>query len=74
MFRITSASNPSGIRLGTPALTTRGLTEDDFRKVGDLIIETVELSRLIRESGKRLVDFKRVANEKYMGEIRQKEW
>ena len=66
----TSASNPSGIRLGTPALTTRGLTEDDFRRVGDLIIETVELSRLIQgESGKRLVDFKRVANEKYMGEI-----
>ena len=66
----TSASNPSGIRLGTPALTTRGFTAEDFRRVGDLLIETVELSRLIqKESGKRLVDFKRVANENYMEEI-----
>ncbi len=27
----------SGIRLGTPALTTRGLKEDDIRKVADII-------------------------------------
>lgn len=27
----------SGIRLGTPAMTTRGYTEDDFRLVADLI-------------------------------------
>lgn len=27
----------SGIRLGSPALTTRGLKEDDFRKIGQLI-------------------------------------
>lgn len=26
----TSALNPGGVRLGTPALTTRGLNEDDF--------------------------------------------
>ena len=68
----TSAGNPSGIRLGTPALTTRGFSEVDFKKVGDFIIETVELSRLIQnESGKRLVDFKRVANEKYGEEIKR---
>ena len=28
-----SALNPSGIRLGTPALTTRGLVEADIEKV-----------------------------------------
>jgi glycine hydroxymethyltransferase len=27
----------SGIRLGTPAMTTRGLKEDDFRLVADFI-------------------------------------
>ena len=27
----------SGIRIGTPALTTRGLTEDDMRRVGTYI-------------------------------------
>lgn len=32
-----SALNPSGIRLGTPALTTRGLIEKDFDKVVDFI-------------------------------------
>ena len=29
--------NPSGIRLGTPALTTRGFTEDDMVAVGKTI-------------------------------------
>lgn len=32
-----SALNPSGIRLGTPALTTRGLIEEDIDKVVDFI-------------------------------------
>lgn len=32
-----SALNPSGIRLGTPALTTRGLVEKDMEKVVDFI-------------------------------------
>ena len=70
IFGDTSASNPSGIRIGTPALTTRGFTEADFVKVGDFIIEVVELSRLIQnESGKKLVDFKSVAHKKYFEEI-----
>lgn len=30
---------PGGIRLGTPALTSRGLKEDDFVKVADYIHE-----------------------------------
>src|SRR5829696_7619275 len=29
--------NPSGLRIGTPALTTRGLTEDDMREVARVI-------------------------------------
>ena len=28
----------SGVRLGTPAITTRGLTERDMDAVGDLIL------------------------------------
>ncbi len=31
----------SGIRLGTPALTTRGMTEEDMRKIADLIDYTL---------------------------------
>ena len=29
--------NPSGLRIGTPALTTRGLREDDMREIADVI-------------------------------------
>lgn len=31
----------SGIRLGSPALTTRGLKEEEFRRVGSLILEVI---------------------------------
>ena len=37
-----SAFNPSGIRLGTPALTTRGFTESACREVADLIMSVVD--------------------------------
>ncbi len=32
----------SGIRLGSPALTTRGLNADDFKKVGNLICDLLD--------------------------------
>jgi len=37
-----SAFNPSGIRAGTPALTTRGFDEEACREVGDLIAKIVD--------------------------------
>ncbi|NUB91975.1 serine hydroxymethyltransferase [Haloterrigena sp. SYSU A558-1] len=37
-----SPFDPSGIRAGTPALTTRGFDEEDCRKVGDLITRVVD--------------------------------
>ncbi|WP_284014076.1 serine hydroxymethyltransferase [Halobaculum litoreum] len=37
-----SAFNPSGIRAGTPALTTRGFDEAACREVGDLIYRVVD--------------------------------
>ncbi|MFC4543555.1 serine hydroxymethyltransferase [Halosolutus amylolyticus] len=37
-----SAFDPSGIRAGTPALTTRGFDEDDCREVADLITRVVD--------------------------------
>jgi glycine hydroxymethyltransferase len=30
--------NPSGLRIGTPALTTRGLDEDDLREVAQVVV------------------------------------
>ncbi|SIR88527.1 serine hydroxymethyltransferase [Natronorubrum thiooxidans] len=37
-----SAFDPSGIRVGTPALTTRGFDEDDCRTVADLITRVID--------------------------------
>ncbi|WP_254768370.1 serine hydroxymethyltransferase [Salinilacihabitans rarus] len=37
-----SAFDPSGIRAGTPALTTRGFDEDDLRTVADLIARVID--------------------------------
>ncbi|WP_256305721.1 serine hydroxymethyltransferase [Halobellus litoreus] len=37
-----SAFDPSGIRLGTPAITTRGFTETTCREVADLITRIVD--------------------------------
>ena len=28
---------PGGLRMGAPALTSRGFTEDDFRQVADFV-------------------------------------
>ncbi|OGI00095.1 MAG: serine hydroxymethyltransferase [Candidatus Melainabacteria bacterium GWF2_37_15] len=32
----------SGVRLGTPAITTRGFTTDDMKKVGEIIAEVIK--------------------------------
>jgi glycine hydroxymethyltransferase len=32
----------SGLRIGTPALTTRGMVEDDVREIGQVIVETLD--------------------------------
>ena len=37
-----SPFNPSGIRVGTPALTTRGFNEEAIREVADLITRVVD--------------------------------
>ncbi len=43
-FETLSPFVTSGIRLGSPALTTRGLKEDDFKEVADIIATVVKNS------------------------------
>ena len=53
-----SAATPGGIRLGTPALTTRGMKEPEMEKIADFLYRIIVLSLKIQEtSGKKLVDF-----------------
>lgn len=40
----TSALNPGGVRLGTPALTTRGLDEEDFDQVAEFLHRASEIA------------------------------
>mmetsp|Transcript_15998 Transcript_15998/g.20489 ORF Transcript_15998/g.20489 Transcript_15998/m.20489 type:complete len:500 (+) Transcript_15998:136-1635(+) len=55
-----SALVPGGLRLGTPALTSRGFDEADFEKVADFIHEGVQVTLDIKNSlgSKKLKDFK----------------
>ncbi len=54
-----SALVPGGIRVGTPALTTRGFLEKDFAQVADFIHRGVEIARQVNKNtqGKKLTDF-----------------
>ena len=53
-----SAVTPGGIRLGTPALTTRGMLEDDMKIIAKFLVQALEISKAVQEkSGKKLVDF-----------------
>jgi len=40
-FDVNPPLNPSGIRLGSPAVTTRGFREEEMREVGGLIAEVL---------------------------------
>jgi glycine hydroxymethyltransferase len=51
-----SAINPGGVRLGTPALTTRGLGKEDFEKVADLLDRGCQLALLAQEIAQMGVD------------------
>jgi len=54
----TSALTPGGVRLGTPALTSRGLVESDFVIVASFLDRVVQISRETQQtSGKKLTDF-----------------
>jgi glycine hydroxymethyltransferase len=43
-----SAVNPGGVRLGTPALTTRGLLETDFDKVADFLDRCCQIASQVQ--------------------------
>jgi glycine hydroxymethyltransferase len=55
--------NPSGLRIGTPALTTRGLVEDDLREIAAVI--AVALSDRFEDEREGLAERTRALIERY---------
>jgi glycine hydroxymethyltransferase len=54
-----SALTPGGVRIGSPALTTRGLLEDDFYQIAEFLDQVVKVALRIQETtGKTLAAFK----------------
>lgn len=60
----TSALTPGGIRMGSPALTSRGLLEDDFTKVADFFDRAVKIAVNLKktEQGKKLKGFREMCS------------
>jgi len=69
-----SAMNPSGLRLGTPALTSRGMREEDMAVVASLINEGVEIAVACQKSltapQNKLKDFKAALDsDQFKGQV-----
>ena len=64
-----SALNPSGVRLGTSAMTSRGFKEEDFKYVADILNDITNLVIQIQEDSPstKLVDFMKTAESYDMG-------
>eukprot|EP00981_Chlorochromonas_danica_P005816 scaffold1192_cov179-Ochromonas_danica.AAC.11 len=67
-----SAISPSGLRLGTPAMTTRGLVEADCEVIGDFLHRAVGIGQKIQgEEGQsmKVKDFVKVLQEEKEGSL-----
>lgn len=69
---------PSGIRLGTPAITTRGMKEDEMKRIGKIIAEVIKrvASNSISESkdvrNKQVSEFKAgIAADEKLAELKK---
>jgi len=60
-----SAMAPGGVRIGAPAMTSRGLKESDFKQIGEFLHKGLQLTLEVQsKSGKKLVDFLKALEEK----------
>lgn len=53
-----SALMPGGIRLGTPAATTRGLTEEDFARVAEFVDRATDIALEVKADTKKIAAFR----------------
>merc|ERR1719198_2283543 len=60
-----SAMAPGGVRIGAPAMTSRGLKEDDSRQIGEFLDKGLKFTlKTQQRSGKKLVDFLKALKDK----------
>merc|ERR1711920_295320 len=53
-----SALSPGGVRIGSPAMTTRGCTGEDFKKIASFLDRCCQIALKVQEEkGKKLKDF-----------------
>merc|ERR1711912_66720 len=53
-----SALSPGGVRIGAPAMTTRGAGAEDFKQVGGFLDRCCHIAlKIQQEKGKKLKDF-----------------
>merc|ERR1712151_1439516 len=59
-----SALSPGGVRIGSPAMTTRGCGTEHFRKIAEFLDRCCQIALKVQaEKGKKLKDFEAGLNE-----------
>jgi len=51
-----SAMKPGGLRMGTPAMTTRGLQPEDFKRVADIVHRAVNITKTLDAKAKEAAE------------------
>ncbi|KAL2017944.1 hypothetical protein VTK56DRAFT_1536 [Thermocarpiscus australiensis] len=51
-----SALTPGGLRMGTPAMTTRGFGEDDFERVADIVDRAVTIAVRVDKAARKAAE------------------
>ncbi|KAK8465210.1 hypothetical protein PHAVU_009G026400 [Phaseolus vulgaris] len=66
--------SPGGVRIGTPAMTSRGCLEEDFETISDFLLRAAQITSIVqREHGKSCKDFlKGLENNKDISELRNR--
>uniref|UniRef100_A0A0D6QSB7 Serine hydroxymethyltransferase n=1 Tax=Araucaria cunninghamii TaxID=56994 RepID=A0A0D6QSB7_ARACU len=72
VFGDSGAMSPGGVRIGTPAMTSRGCVEEDFEIIAEFLFKAAQIASVVlREHGKLQKDFlKGLQNNKEILELR----
>ncbi|KAH7235695.1 serine hydroxymethyltransferase-domain-containing protein [Fusarium tricinctum] len=57
-----SALKPGGLRLGTPAMTTRGFSAEDFKRVADIVDRGVQITTAVDKDARAAAEAKGAKN------------